>query len=132
LIEICLQNSGIEANSGLAIAEKEVSLSFLTDIWKLKPEIIQDQQNQGRIAEAMIQVLKKSSRDHKSKSVRLTAIYLMFSLLDGFAKSRNMYAPIIYKTLTFILVECYAQPDIKDEILANFVALFQKYHEIPI
>mmetsp|Transcript_29766 Transcript_29766/g.45374 ORF Transcript_29766/g.45374 Transcript_29766/m.45374 type:complete len:88 (+) Transcript_29766:1786-2049(+) len=56
----------------------------------------------------------------------------MFSLLDGFAKGRNMYAPIIYKTLTFILVECYTNLDIKTEILSNFIEIFTKYANIPI
>ena len=50
----------------------------------------------------------------------------MFDLLDGFAKGRNMYAPILYKTLTFILIENYPQPDIRDEILSNFDHLFSK------
>ena len=40
LIGMTLEHTEIEATSGLAIAEKEVSLSFLADIWKLKPEAV--------------------------------------------------------------------------------------------
>ena len=56
----------------------------------------------------------------------------MFSLLDGFAKGRNMYAPIIYKTLTFILIEHYSHQDVKNEILSNFICIFRKHQTIPI
>mmetsp|Transcript_29766 Transcript_29766/g.45370 ORF Transcript_29766/g.45370 Transcript_29766/m.45370 type:complete len:124 (+) Transcript_29766:1315-1686(+) len=42
LIDMCLQHAEIEATSSIAITEREVSLSFLTDIWKLRPEVIQN------------------------------------------------------------------------------------------
>ena len=35
----------------------------------------------------------------------------MFSLLDGFARDRNKYAPILYKALTFILIDVFNNPD---------------------
>ena len=41
IFDLCLQNSEIEATTPKAIGEKEVCLSFLADIWKLKPEFVQ-------------------------------------------------------------------------------------------
>lgn len=52
---------------------------------------------------------------------------LTFALLDGFAKDRNMYAPILYKALTFILIDCYHDLELRQEIMKNFVVLFQVY-----
>ena len=35
-----------------------------------------------------------------------------------------MYAPIIYKTLTFILIDTYTNLDFRQEMLKNFTTLF--------
>jgi hypothetical protein len=56
----------------------------------------------------------------------------MFTLLDGFAGERNQFAPIIYKALTFILIDSYANLDLREEILKHFIILFQKHQNIPI
>lgn len=36
-----------------------------------------------------------------------------------------MYAPIIYKMLTFVLIDCYTNLDFRHEMLKNFTSLFQ-------
>jgi len=51
----------------------------------------------------------------------------MFILLDGFAGERNQFAPIIYKALTFILIDVYMNLDLREEMLKNFIILFQKH-----
>jgi len=43
----------------------------------------------------------------RSNAVRTTSISLMFHLLDFFVQVRNKYAPIIYKALTFIVIDAY-------------------------
>jgi len=84
------------------------------------------------MTDAIIQALKRGCRDLRSKTVRITSINLMFTLLDGFAGERNQMAPLIYKALTFILIDCYMILDLREETLKNFIALFQKHQNIPI
>lgn len=43
-----------------------------------------------------------------------------------------MFAPIIYKTLTFSLVENYADPPLREYILINFITIFENDPAIPI
>jgi len=57
---------------------------------------------------------------------------LMCSLIDLFSKERNKYAPIIYKAMTFILIECYLNLDLREEMLNNFINLFKKVPTMPI
>jgi hypothetical protein len=38
-----------------------------------------------------------------------------------------MYAPILYKTLTFTLIDQFANPDIREELIKNFVIIFKKH-----
>jgi len=65
-------------------------------------------------------VLKKGSRD-RSKALSTLSINLMSSLLDVFSKERNKYAPIVYKAMTFILIEGYLNNDLREEMLKIFI-----------
>mgnify|MGYP006084425259 CR=1 FL=1 len=57
---------------------------------------------------------------------------LMFSLLDSFAADRNKYAPILYKALTFIMVDSYGNLELREEMLNNFINLFTNIPSMPI
>ena len=83
-------------------------------------------------AEAIINTLKKGCREYKSKGVSFTAINLSFYLLVSFAQERNMYAPILFKVMTFILIDCYVNVELRTEITKHFVKLFQDFQSMPI
>ena len=95
---------------------------------KTKPNTLQ---NDNKILEMIISALSQGCRD-RSKSVSILSIGLMFGLLDTFSNVKNNYAPVIYKALTFILVEVYQNVDLRFEILHNFTSLFRNYPNIPI
>lgn len=65
-----------------------------------------------------MQVLKRGGRDLHSKAVRTTAITLMFHLLAHFAKERNPLAPPLYKTLAFLLLDCFNQTEQRGYLLS--------------
>lgn len=71
-------------------------------------------------------------RDTSFRVVGKTSINLSFFLLEWFTKERNMYAPIIYKSMVFILIECYSNVEIRGEILRNFITLFKQNKNVPI
>jgi hypothetical protein len=56
----------------------------------------------------------------------------MFRMLDHFARERNPYAAVVYKKLTFSLVENFNHLELRDFMEANFSLLFIKYSTIPI
>lgn len=68
----------------------------------------------------------------RSNAVRTTAIALMFHLLEHFAQGRNKYAPIIYKSLTFIVIDAYLDFPTREFIIKNFILLFQNHSSIPV
>jgi len=118
-------------DASININERQRALVILVDFWRSKPEIIQNQANDGKITEAIMQVLKKGCRD-KSKALSILSMNLMSSLLDVFSKERNKYAPIIYKAMTFILIELYLNQDLREEMLNIFINLFRNLPTIPI
>lgn len=100
---------------------------MLVQFWKSKPEVIQAQENEGRMTDAIIRALRGACRDTRSKAVSLTAINLSFYLLGGFAGERNMFAPILYKALVFVLIDCYLNLELREELLKNFIQLFRDH-----
>jgi hypothetical protein len=60
------------------------------------------------------------------------ALTRLFKMLEIFAQDRNPYAPIIYKTLTFSLVENHQQLSIRELIMNNFKSIFETIQSIPV
>jgi hypothetical protein len=107
-------------------------LAFLVDAWRQRPELIQSRQFGVDYAEAIINALKKGCREYKSKAVSFTAINLSFYLLAAFTQERNMYAPILFKAMTFILIDCFVNVELRTEITKHFATLFREFQGIPI
>jgi len=74
-------------------------------------------------AETIISILKKGARDDR-RTICIISIELMFRLLNGFAAERNPFAPTLYKTLAFLLVEFYWEIDIREVMLRHFIDLY--------
>ena len=110
------------------IKERIAALSFLADMWELKPECIEENQE---VAQALLTVLKRGCRD-RSRILRTVSFEQMFKLLHHFSLNRNQYAPIIYKTLTFLLIEFHQYVDIREQLIRQFVTLYQQVQTIPV
>ena len=83
------------------------------------------------MGEEIINLLKKGFRD-KSNILQLTSLSLLFNLLEIFAKDKNNYAPIIYKILTFALIENHADLELREFLIKNFQNIFTSFYNIPI
>lgn len=131
LVNTALQYADAQNGQGVEDEERISAMSLLAEFWRSEPEVMGGKSGDSQQTEAIIQALKRGCRD-PSPVVSAASTNLLFHLLDSFAKDRNMFASIIYKTLTFILIENYAQQDLREEILKNFIVLFQKYPSMPI
>lgn len=86
----------------------------------------------NHVADQILNVIKRGCRD-PSRSVVFLSISLAFNLLEHFAKDRNMFAPIIFKAMVFIMIDNgYVQLDLRQEMLKNFSTLFQRNQTMPI
>ncbi len=64
--------------------------------------------------------------------MKLATVGLMFKLLDQFAKSRDNQAPVIYKLLTFTMIENIHDDDIREFMLRCFTNVFSAHKTIPV
>lgn len=125
-IEFALKEA--DADSRKPVDVRLAAIALLCDIWVKFPSKIEGKEE---LANNMLTSMKRASRD-KSRILRFAVIGRLFNLLDQFSLDRNAYAPIVYKTLTFSLVENYPQESIRDFMLANFIATFKQSPSIPI
>ena len=66
--------------------------------------------------------MKKASRD-QSKVLRHFSLNYLFRILEKLANDRNPYAAVLYKKLTFSLIENYDDVEMREFIMNNFMYL---------
>ena len=106
---------------------RATAISLLVGVWQYFPHAVQDSQHAPNY---ILKVLKRSVR-LKYQPLQITALTHLFKLLDIFANERNAYAPIIYKTLTFALIENHQDYSIRQYMMKNFLHVFDTIRTIP-
>jgi hypothetical protein len=66
--------------------------------------------------------MKKGTRD-SSSVLKFFSLNMLFRLLDKLATDRNPFAAVLYKKLTFSLIENYNEIDVREFMLYNFMHL---------
>jgi hypothetical protein len=102
---------------------------MLVHTWRVRPDIIEKNK---ALSDGIVDALKAGCRDLKSPTLRTSSYYLLFSLLYDFGKERTKFAPTIYHILTYMLIECYSFLEQREDLLKNFILVFQLNPHIPI
>lgn len=118
-----------ESTSEVPLNDRIISLVFMTEIWIQKPRFIASQLE--RAPEAILNIMKRASRD-VLLTLSHTSIELLFRMLENFARTRNAFAPTVYKTLTFLLIEFYWEVEVREMMLRHFIYLFKTDEAMPI
>ena len=79
----------------------------------------------------LIGIFKKLARD-PNILVQYSSITQMFRLLLQFSKERNSIAPILYKSLVFIMIENQENVNLREFIINNFKHTFKLVLHIPV
>ena len=124
LVDMCLSLNDPRNDAHVSLDEKQVSLTFLAQVWCRRPTFIEGRK--AKLSDSIIQVLKRGC-DNRSRAIRTISISLLFYLLDYFAQGRNKFAPVVYKTLTFKAISAICYLDIREEMFNNFILLFRKF-----
>jgi hypothetical protein len=76
-------------------------------------------------------MLKKASKDN-CLVLKLAMNGQLFRLLEIFAVNKNPNAPIIYKSLTFSLIENHADETVREFMVKSFIEIFETIPSIPV
>ncbi|CAG9316961.1 unnamed protein product [Blepharisma stoltei] len=80
---------------------------------------------------SIISFLNRVSRD-QSFCLKCIAIAQLFNLLEFFANQESQFAPIVYRALTFLLLENYSSSMMREFMTENFRIIFKNNQAIPI
>lgn len=108
--------------------ERTVAIAFIADIWVLFTEKLFQREDLGN---QILRVMKRASKD-KFRPLRITALSQMFRLLDTFSKTKNSYAPTIYKALAMSLVENHSDATTREYVMTNLEQIFEAQPTIPV
>lgn len=125
-IEMCLREG--DSDNRRPVDIRVAAINFVCDIWLAFPIVIENNEELGA---QILNVVKRGWKDN-SRLLKFECISKAFQLLENFTSDRNSYAPIIYKTLTFYLVENYKDIEIREYILQNFILIFNSIKNIPV
>ena len=64
--------------------------------------------------------------------MQIGALTCLFHLLDGFSHSEHSYAPYIYKTLIFALIENHANEVAREFIISNIIFTLEAMPHVPV
>jgi len=79
----------------------------------------------------MMFMYKRAVRE-SDRRVRMVIAVQLFSILDKISRTKHSYAPTIYKTLIFSLVESPHDTTVRELMLHNFTTLFKDHPAIPV
>lgn len=107
---------------------KSFYINFICEIWSSFSNIIELKEELGT---NMLAVIKRSTRE-ASKVLKFIIYGRLFHLLNVFTTQKTSFAPIVYKTLAFFLIENYADDRIREFLLGNFKLTFSENENIPL
>lgn len=110
------------------VNSKVSALGFLCDVWLKYDKFIEQHED---LANCILTVIKRACRE-KSRILKVICYGRLFLLLALFSKKKNSYAAIIYKTLTFALVENYLTERIREFLLSNFLIILEEIPSLPV
>lgn len=102
-------------------------VGFLCDIWVGFPNFIEFQED---LPNNILGVIKRATR-LPNNLLQIITFGRLFQLLANFSNAKYSFAPIIYKTLTFCLVENYGNEKIREFMLQNMGLILNEFHLIP-
>lgn len=104
------------------------ALTFLAILWKAVPKYFEEQED---LVNSVLALFKKACRD-KSPLLSFLCTGHLFDLLKGLFAHRSPYAPLIFKSLTFLLIETYSSVNLKEFLISNFVVILEEIDSLPV
>lgn len=116
------------AEAGVDKDVRQAAMHLMVELWTQLPEAIE---GIAELPNFLLGLLKKGARD-SNLSVQITSLTSLFMLLDYFANSNVSYAPYVYKTLIFSLIENHQNEVVRDYIMINMGSALETMTQVPV
>lgn len=79
----------------------------------------------------MLKNINKASKNSHSLA-KIVVLGRVFHLLEEFITEKNSFAPVLYKMLTFSMVENHEDRLLQEFLMMNFIETFRRVSSIPV
>ena len=117
-----------EAGIGKSNDSRAAGLSLLTRLVSTFNAKLEESET---LLNSILGLINRTCRDD-NRLLKFLSLGMMFYLFEFLTHFQSSYAPIVYRTLTFLLVETYSFIDIREYVQQNFANLFKNNTNIPI
>lgn len=124
-IDLCLNTENADQKNSSIRAQ---CLSFLCDIWTLFWKFFEAQES---LSNSILTFIKRIIREG-SRNFKILTFGRLFEIFSNFTQQKITYAPILYKTLIFCLVENYHDERLREFIFVNFNRILTEDLSIPL
>jgi len=108
---------------------RQTAIGLLSQLWVSFPT---DLEASAEIPKAILVAINKGIRETDDLSLRLFSVAVLFHLMEKFADQHRTYAPHVYKTIIFALIEFHALEPMRDFIVANLSAALTSLPFAPV
>ena len=126
LVEVALRES--DSDGKRSTSSRSAALTLLSILWRYIPAYFEEHEE---VVNSLLAMMKKACRD-KSLLLSCHSAGHLFSLLIKLYAGRSQYAPLIFKSLTFLMIETFESVDFKEFVMSNFVIMLGEIQSLPI
>ena len=116
------------AEKGVDREVRQSAMHLMVELWTQMSEAVEKIKD---LPNTLLTLLKKGARD-SNLAVQVTALTCLFTLLDYFASSSESFAPYVYKTLIFSLIENHSNEVVRDFIMINMGNALENMDQVPV
>lgn len=105
---------------------QSITTTFLVEIWINWMELMSNEFTKSSLN--LFQIIIKI----QDKGILFAKVAEMFRLLDMFTAQKNTAAPVLYKSLIYVLIENHHDDTTRQFMMMNFVHFFESSETIPV
>eukprot|EP00742_Colponemidia_sp_Colp-10_P006574 GILJ01007045.1.p1 GENE.GILJ01007045.1~~GILJ01007045.1.p1 ORF type:complete len:1707 (-),score=396.78 GILJ01007045.1:173-5251(-) len=128
LVDYLLELGIRHSDSGHETVTRISAVSLLVEIWRLVGEKVGEKEDMPK---HILSMLTKGTRD-RDAALQVSALTNLFKLLDHLASDHDVFAPVVYKSIIFCLIENHDNELIREFVINNLTVTLLQLPTIPV
>ncbi|GBG31820.1 Hypothetical Protein FCC1311_080452 [Hondaea fermentalgiana] len=108
---------------------RQVAVSLLSQLWAV---FTTELERDSGLPKQMLLTISKGFRETGSRELQLHSLAACFRLLERFAERHQPFAPFLYKTLIFALIEFHRDESLRSFIVQHMAAALERMPFAPV
>ncbi len=128
VVEFWVKEATKQAENRDNLGARVAAIDLLVGLWDDFREIVEANQDSAKYIHGTI---VRAASD-QNLALRMFAITQLFRLLETFARDRQPYAPMLYRSLSYILSENHSSAPVREFMMGNFRTFYREQTRTPV